>query len=123
MMVWDQCGKWIDTPQCRTLVLGVNLVGCLQVGPELTDREVLEAFGKFGRLTGYRFLRNSNCAFIDFESVAAAADARQAMHGMRFDMWALRVEFKVCRQIVWVYRVESSFQQSCTVAFVENICC
>ena len=42
---------------------------------------MLAAFKAHGPLVGWKFLRRSNCAFIDFESPAGAASARTALHG------------------------------------------
>jgi len=64
------------------------------VGPDIAEEELVAAFGRFGTLTGWKFLRRSNCAFIDFQSGAAAAAARAALHGAAFGPWAIRIEFK-----------------------------
>jgi len=66
----------------------------LQVGPDIAEEELVAAFGRFGTLTGWKFLRRSNCAFIDFQSGAAAAAARAALHGAAFGPWQIRIEFK-----------------------------
>ncbi|KAK9837091.1 hypothetical protein WJX81_002340 [Elliptochloris bilobata] len=74
-----------DTP--RTLWVG-------QVGPDIPEEDLVSAFRRFGTLTGWRVLRRSHCAFIDFQSGVAAAAARDALHGAVFGPWQLRIEFR-----------------------------
>ena len=40
-------------------------------------------------------IRKSNCAFVDFESAAAATEAKQALNGARFSSCQIRLEYKV----------------------------
>jgi hypothetical protein len=39
------------------------------------EDEVIQAFSRFG-VKSYKFLRQSQCAFVDFHSPVAAADAK-----------------------------------------------
>lgn len=66
----------------------------LQVGPDIAEEELIAAFQHFGTLSGWKFLRRSNCAFFDFNSGVAAAAARDALHGASFGPWQLRIEIK-----------------------------
>ena len=55
-----------------------------QVGSAVAEEEMIAAFREFGPISGWKFLRRSNCAFIDFETGAGAAAAREALHGAAF---------------------------------------
>lgn len=55
---------------------------------------LLRAFENQGRLTGHTFLHSSDCAFIDFESEAGAAAAKEALEGAMFNGHRIRIEFK-----------------------------
>ncbi|KAK9868463.1 hypothetical protein WJX84_003936 [Apatococcus fuscideae] len=72
---------------CRTLWVG-------QLGPDVSETELLAAFRRCGTVTGHSFIRRSNCAFVDFDSIAAASEAKQALNGARFASCQIRLEFK-----------------------------
>ena len=65
-----------------------------QVGPDIGERELIDAFQAHGRLLGHKVLRSSLCAFIDFERVEDAASARAALHEAKFSNCEIRVEYK-----------------------------
>ena len=67
----------------------------LQLGPDVNEKELLAAFRRYGRVTGHSMIRKSNCAFVDFESAAAATEAKQALNGARFSSCQIRLEYKV----------------------------
>ena len=67
-----------------------------QVGPDVDEDELIEAFKRHGRLVGYKLIRGSNCGFIDYERVEDAASARADLHEATFSSCQIRVEFKVC---------------------------
>ncbi|KAK9832226.1 hypothetical protein WJX74_003620 [Apatococcus lobatus] len=71
----------------RTLWVG-------QLGPDVNEKELLAAFRRYGRVTGHSMIRKSNCAFVDFESAAAATEAKQALNGARFSSCQIRLEYK-----------------------------
>ncbi|GFR45310.1 hypothetical protein Agub_g6670 [Astrephomene gubernaculifera] len=80
-----------DAPpaNCRTLWFG-------QLHEAVRDEELLSACRTHGgELTGYRFLRGSHCAFVDFATQTAAEAAKRAMHGMRLGPQHIRVEWKL----------------------------
>lgn len=64
----------------------------------MPEAELLQAFRRFGEVVGHRLLRGSHCAFIDFLTHAAAAEARRSMHGVRLGPQAIRVEWKAEHQ-------------------------
>ncbi len=66
--------------------LQVNMgVPPAQVSQSASEDDIVAAFRKHGgALAGWKFLRRSNCAFIDFESPGGAAAARDALHGAEF---------------------------------------
>ena len=66
-----------------------------QIHESVCEDEVLNAFRQYADVPSYRFLRSSHCAFLDFPSSAAAADARDKLNGTRFGPQAIRVEWKV----------------------------
>ncbi|KAK9808751.1 hypothetical protein WJX72_002976 [[Myrmecia] bisecta] len=74
-------------PECRTLWVG-------QVGPEVDEEDILQAFRRYGNVVGHKFLRRSHCAFIDFDKPSAAAAAKNALVGARFGPCQIRLEFK-----------------------------
>ena len=55
-----------------------------QVGSAVAEEDMISAFREHGPIAGWKFLRRSNCAFIDFETGAGAAAAREALHGATF---------------------------------------
>ena len=61
----------------------------------MSETELLAAFRRCGTVTGHSFIRRSNCAFVDFDSIAAASEAKQALNGARFASCQIRLEFKV----------------------------
>lgn len=65
-----------------------------QVGPAVTEDRLIAGFREYGMVTGWKFLRRSNCAFIDFDSPASAAAALEALHGANFNGCQIRIEFK-----------------------------
>jgi hypothetical protein len=65
------------------------------VGPDINERELIDAFQQHGRLLGYKVLRSSMCAFIDFERVEDAASARATLHEAKFSSCEIKVEYKV----------------------------
>ncbi len=75
-------------------------VACkLQVGPDVDEHELIQAFKRHGRVVGYKLLRSSMCGFIDFERVEQAASARSALHEAKFADCEIRVEYKVCTPV------------------------
>ena len=54
---------------------------------------MIAAFRAHGPIAGWKFLRRSNCAFIDFETGAGAAAARDALHGATFSGWGFAWKF------------------------------
>ncbi len=68
---------------------------CMQLGPDVCEKELLAAFRRFGHVTGHSMIRRSHCAFVDFESPAAAAEAKHALNGATFASCRIRLEFKV----------------------------
>ena len=54
---------------------------------------MIAAFRAHGPIAGWKVLRRSNCAFIDFETGAGAAAARDALPGATFSGWAFCVGF------------------------------
>lgn len=71
----------------------------LQLGSDVDEKELLAAFRRFGRVTGHSMIRRSNCAFVDFESSADAAEAKEALNWARFGSCHIRLEFKVRKAI------------------------
>ena len=65
-----------------------------QVGPTVNEDKLINAFREYGVVTGWKFLRRSNCAFIDFETPASATAALEALHGVSFSGCQIRIEFK-----------------------------
>lgn len=65
------------------------------MGPDINERELIDAFQMHGRLIGHKVLRSSMCAFIDFERVEDAAAARTALHEAKFSSCEIKVEYKV----------------------------
>jgi RNA recognition motif-containing protein len=66
----------------------------MQVGPAVNEDRLIGAFREYGMVTGWKFLRRSNCAFIDFDTRASAAAALEALHGVNFNGCQIRIEFK-----------------------------
>ena len=60
----------------RTLWVG-------QVHESVTDDMLLGAFRRFGDVVSYRIIRSSHCAFVDFGTHAAAAEALRNLNGAR----------------------------------------
>ena len=68
-----------------------NWVG--NVGPEATEEEVRELFGRFGSVVQVRLLPQSKCAFVSFGSVEEAKLARLCLDGSPFHDKNLKVGF------------------------------
>lgn len=60
----------------------------------VSEQELVSAFLEFGELTGWKFIRQSNCCFIDFRSPEAAAFAKSQLNGVRFGAQCIQVEYK-----------------------------
>lgn len=58
----------------------------------VSDEELINAFSQFGELTGWKFIRQSGCCFIDFRSDEAATIARSRLDGKRFGPTHIHVE-------------------------------
>ncbi len=65
-----------------------------QVGPAVNEDRLIAAFRDYGMVTGWKFLRRSNCAFIDFDTPGSAAAALEALQGVNFNGSHVRIEFK-----------------------------
>jgi len=50
------------------------------IGPEVTEEELSQEFGQFGKIESIRILHNRYCAFVNFEDEEAAKTAKQALH-------------------------------------------
>jgi len=60
----------------------------------VSDDELLNAFKHVGELTGWKFVRQSSCCFIDFLSPESASIAKSRLNGVRFGGQNILVEFK-----------------------------
>uniref|UniRef100_A0A7I4CL76 RRM domain-containing protein n=1 Tax=Physcomitrium patens TaxID=3218 RepID=A0A7I4CL76_PHYPA len=65
-----------------------------RVDPLICEEELLSAFNHFGDITGWKFLRQSGCCFIDFRSPECAAMAKATLNGTRFGNQCINVEYK-----------------------------
>eukprot|EP01018_Ginkgo_biloba_P014840 Gb_33199 [translate_table: standard] len=65
-----------------------------RVDTSVSEEELITAFSQFGELTGWKFVRQSSCCFIDFVSSEAAAVAKSRLNGVRFGGIPIHVEFK-----------------------------
>ncbi len=66
----------------------------VQIPPTMRDEEVLRAFNQCGEVVGHKFMRHTNCAFVDFATQAGATEARKKLDGARVGAAQLRVEYK-----------------------------
>ncbi|CAM6073717.1 unnamed protein product [Sphagnum tenellum] len=65
-----------------------------RVDPSVCDDQLLTAFSQFGELTGWKFLRQNGCCFIDFRLPECAALAKANLNGAQFGNQCINVEFK-----------------------------
>eukprot|EP00897_Mesotaenium_endlicherianum_P004841 jgi/Mesen1/4385/ME000222S03506 len=63
------------------------------IGPSVSTQQLEAEFARFGRVEEFKFLRDRNCAFIDFYEVEDAVRAVQALNGKRFADEVLRVDY------------------------------
>ena len=85
--------------ECACIQLDVHGTRLHQIGPVVREEDVLNAFSRFGELRGWKFLRQSHCAFIDFVSTPAAEEAKHILDGARFSGCNIRVELKASQNI------------------------
>lgn len=104
-----------------------NRSASLQVGPEVDERELIQAFERHGTVVSYKLLRGSMCGFIDFERIEEAASARSALHEAKFADCEIRVEYKVLSLPLYTKRrtafgiSTSSIEQSCKAWYLASI--
>ncbi|XP_077221548.1 nucleic acid binding protein isoform X2 [Tasmannia lanceolata] len=65
-----------------------------QIDQSVPDEELINAFSGFGEITGWKFMRQSSCCFIDFHSADAASIARSHLDCAKFGPTSIRVEFR-----------------------------
>ncbi|XP_008792566.2 uncharacterized protein LOC103709136 isoform X1 [Phoenix dactylifera] len=65
-----------------------------QIDASVPDVELVNAFSRFGEVTGWHFDRPSGSCYIDFRSYEAADLAKSHLHGARFGPTAIHVEFR-----------------------------
>ena len=72
-----------------------SLLPHVQLSSDVSESELVDAFRAFGTVLDRTVMRNTKCAYIDFEDAESATQARRAMNGAFLGGTALRVEFKV----------------------------
>ncbi|XP_073005408.1 uncharacterized protein [Typha latifolia] len=65
------------------------------VDVSVPDMELINAFSRFGEITGWHFNRLSGFCFIDFQSYEAADIAKSHLHGARFGPTSVSVEVRI----------------------------
>jgi len=51
------------------------------IGPQVTEEELQQEFGQFGKIESLRILHNRYCAFINFEEEKSAKEAKASLQG------------------------------------------
>jgi len=51
------------------------------IGPDVSEEELEQEFGQFGKIESLRILHNRFCAFVNFETEEAAKEAKKNLHG------------------------------------------
>ena len=51
------------------------------IGPTVSEEQLREIFGRFGRITNVRLLSAKNCAFVNFENIDIAVQVKSEMQG------------------------------------------
>jgi RNA recognition motif-containing protein len=51
------------------------------IGPDVSEQELEQEFGQFGKIESLRILHNRFCAFVNFELEEAALNAKKNLHG------------------------------------------
>ncbi|CAL9195285.1 unnamed protein product [Musa hybrid cultivar] len=65
-----------------------------QVDASVPDMELINAFSRFGEITGWQFDRLNGCCYIDFQSHEAANLAKSHLRGARFGSTTVEVEIR-----------------------------
>ncbi|KAJ0980283.1 hypothetical protein J5N97_008538 [Dioscorea zingiberensis] len=65
-----------------------------QIDSSVSDEELINAFSRFGELTGWRFMRQSGCCLINFRSYESAKFAKSHLDGVRFGPMSIQVEIR-----------------------------
>src|SRR5437016_606182 len=73
-------------PPCKNLWVG-------NIDPNTTEQEIQNLFSKFGLIENIRVLGHKNCAFVNFESLEAALEARTRLQGTPFKGKNLKINF------------------------------
>lgn len=60
----------------------------------VSEDELLGAFRQYGPVIDWRFLRHSQCAFINYEHPREAAAAKDGLSGAQFGGMQINIEFK-----------------------------
>jgi len=64
------------------------------VGPDVTEEALREAFGEFGEIESVRVLRANNCAFVNFSTADEALKAAEEMNGKALGEKELVINFQ-----------------------------
>ncbi len=51
------------------------------IGPDVSEEELEQEFGQFGKIESLRILHNRFCAFVNFEVEESAREAKKNLHG------------------------------------------
>ncbi|KAH7660814.1 activating signal cointegrator complex subunit 2 protein [Dioscorea alata] len=65
-----------------------------QIDASASDEELINAFSRFGELTGWQFMRQNGCCLINFQSCESANAAKSHLDGARFGLMSIEVEIR-----------------------------
>lgn len=81
------------------------------ISPAVSKEELQEEFFKFGTIEEFKFLRDSNTAFVEYSNLEDASQAMKSMNGRKIGGEQIRVDYLRSQpsRRVSIYVVISSF--------------
>eukprot|EP01102_Stenamoeba_stenopodia_P016230 TRINITY_DN564_c0_g1_i1.p1 TRINITY_DN564_c0_g1~~TRINITY_DN564_c0_g1_i1.p1 ORF type:complete len:895 (+),score=225.47 TRINITY_DN564_c0_g1_i1:252-2936(+) len=75
-----------------------NVLWVGNIGPDVREEELREDFGAFGPINDIKILRESFCAFINFQEVTHAVNAKRELNGEIFGTQYIVIKYRKANQ-------------------------